>query len=178
MLSGEGTSKHWLHLDLRPSNGPLSDGVPISGVMTNVTSGWHRAGYCVRESGVSLGVGPSRLSKWFWVLSLLCARPLEQSGHPEKGQVQEQGLPLGAMTSSMSASPVRTCCITMCPGSLSSPHVGSLELISTAADHSNAAIRKMVSSDCCREAKTMQGEGGGGPYKQVPSPLIPGGPHQ
>lgn len=35
----------------------------------------------------------------------------------------------------------------------------SLELISTAADHSNAAIRKMVSSDCCcREAKNTQGE--------------------
>ncbi|GAB1298157.1 FYVE, RhoGEF and PH domain-containing protein 3 [Apodemus speciosus] len=70
-------------------------------------------------------------------------RPLEQSGHPEKGQVQEQGLPLEAMMTAMSASPVRTSGVTACPGSLSSPHAGSLELISTAADHSNAAIRKM-----------------------------------
>lgn len=74
---------------LGPATGPSSEDAPISGVMTNVTGGQHRAGNCVREcvcvGGVSFGVGPSRLSKWFWALSLLCARPLEQSGHTEKG---------------------------------------------------------------------------------------------
>lgn len=142
--------------------GPSSEGVPISGAMTNVTQ-WAAQGWelCKRVGGGGL--------IWCWpqqaqqmALSLvpsLCQTSGAVWAHrerPSAGTRPPTGSHdiIGVNISCENLRPYHGPRLTSSP-----PHAGSLELISIAADHSNAAIRKMVSSDCCcREAKNTQGE--------------------